>query len=108
MEKVSEFMANGMTPAQVSATLDAQQANAQANEGDWLLQLFGGAATAPATAQSPVPQSSDHIEAWPGLFKGEYDFAGAALLQLAPARDWLQWSTNDAAQGLAISAPPDL
>jgi hypothetical protein len=70
--------------------------------------LFGGAATAPATAQSPVPQSSDHIEAWPGLFKGEYDFARAALLQLAPARDWLQWSTNDAAQGLAITAPPDL
>jgi len=63
VQKVSEFMANGMTPAQVSVTLDAQQANAQANEGDWLLQLFGGAATAPATAQSPVPQSSDHMEA---------------------------------------------
>ena len=37
-------MANGMTPAQVSATLDAQQVNVQANEGDWLLQLFGGGA----------------------------------------------------------------
>jgi hypothetical protein len=28
VEKVSEFMASGMTSAQVSATLDAQQANA--------------------------------------------------------------------------------
>ena len=35
-------------------------------------------------------------------------FARAALTQLAPARDWLQWSTNDAEQGLAITAPPDL
>src|SRR2546427_7805070 len=97
------------TPAQVSATLDAQQANMQAHEGDWLLQLFGGgAAAAPATAQPLAPQSSDHIEAWPGLFKDEYDFARAALTQLAPARDWLQWSANDAAQGLAITAPPDL
>ena len=73
VQKVSEFMANGMTPAQVSATLDAQQANAQANEGDWLLQLFGGGAAAPAPAQPLAPQSSDHIEAWPGLFKDEYD-----------------------------------
>jgi superfamily II DNA/RNA helicase len=96
-QKVSEFMANGMTPAQVSATLDAQQANVQANEGDWLLQLFGGGVAAPAPAQPLVPQSSDHIEAWPGLFKDEYEFARAALTQLAPARDWLQWSTNDAA-----------
>jgi hypothetical protein len=108
VQKVSEFMANGMTPAQVSATLDAQQANAQANEGDWLLQLFGGGAAASATVQPLAAQSSDSIEAWPGLYKGEYDFARAALTQLAPARDWLQWSTNDAAQGLAITAPPDL
>jgi superfamily II DNA or RNA helicase len=108
VEKVSEFMASDMTPAQVSATLDAQQANAQANAGDWLLQLFGGATAAPATVQPLAPQSSDYIAAWPGLFTDEYDFARAALTQLAPARDWLQWSTNDAAQGLAITAPPDL
>jgi superfamily II DNA or RNA helicase len=108
VQKVSEFMANGMTPVQVSATLDAQQADVQANEGDWLLQLFGGGAVPPASAQSLASQSSDHIEAWPGLFKDEYEFVRAALIQLAPARDWLQWSTNDAAQGLAITAPPDL
>ena len=41
-------------------------------------------------------------------FTDEYEFAKAALTQLAPARDWLQWSTNDAEQGLAITAPPDL
>ena len=51
-QKVSTFMASGMTPAQVSATLDAQQADVQANEGDWLLQLFGGGA---ATAAPPSP-----------------------------------------------------
>ena len=47
-QKVSAFMASGMTPEQVSATLDAQQANRQTNEGDWLLHLFGGGAAAPA------------------------------------------------------------
>ena len=75
VQKVSEFMANGVTPAQVSTMLDAQQANVQANEGDWLLQLFGGGAAAPAPVQPLAPQSSDYIEAWPGLFKDEYDFA---------------------------------
>jgi hypothetical protein len=108
VQKVSEFMANGITPAQVSATLDAQQANAQANEGDWLLRLFGGDVAAPATAEPLPSQSTDAIEDWPGLFHDEYDFVKAALTQLAPARDWLQWSTNDAEQGVAITAPPDL
>jgi superfamily II DNA or RNA helicase len=104
VEKVSEFMASGMTSAQVSATLDAQQADAQANEGDWLLQLFGGG-TAAALLETPLgPQSRDHIDEWPGLFKGEYHFATAALAQLAPARDWLQWTTNEAEQGLAATA----
>jgi len=108
VEKVSDFMASGLTPAQVSATLDAQQANAQANEGDWLLQLFGGG-TAVAPREEPLAsQSRDHIEEWPGLFKGEYHFATAALTQLAPARDWLQWTTSEAEQGVAITAPPDL
>src|SRR5437867_141072 len=55
VDKVSEFMANGMMPAQVSATLDTQHANAPANAGDWLLQLFGGAAVAPAQRRSPSP-----------------------------------------------------
>jgi hypothetical protein len=108
VEKVSEFMASGMTSAQVSATLDAQQANAQANEGDWLLQLFGRGTAAVPIEKPRAPQNRDHIEEWPGLFKGEYRFATAALAQLAPARDWLQWTTNEADQGLAITAPPDL
>jgi hypothetical protein len=88
--------------------LDAQQADAQANEGDWLLQLFGGGTAAAPLEEPLAPQSRDHIDEWPGLFKGEYHFATAALAQLAPARDWLQWTTNEAEQGLAITAPPDL
>jgi superfamily II DNA/RNA helicase len=108
VEKVSDFMASGLTSAQVSATLDAQQANAQANEGDWLLQLFGGGTAAASSEQPLATQGRDHIEAWPSLFKGEYHFATAALTQIAPARDWLQWTTNEVEQGLAITAPPDL
>ena len=108
VQKVSAFMASGMTPEQVSATLDAQQANTETNEGDWLLHLFGGGAAAPAPTPPLRSQRSEHIAAWPGLFTDEYEFAKAALTQLAPARDWLQWSTNDAEQGLALTAPPDL
>ena len=67
VQKVSAFMASGMTPEQVSATLDAQQANTQTNEGDWLLQLFGGGAAAPAPTPPLRSQRSDHIAAWPGL-----------------------------------------
>ena len=70
--------------------------------------IVGGGVAAPALAQPLAPQSSDHIEVWPGLFKDEYAFARAALTQLALARDWLQWTANDAEQGLAITAPPDL
>ena len=109
VQKVSAFMASGMTPEQVSATLDAQQANTETNEGDWLLHLFGGGAAAPAPTPPLRSQRSEHIAAWPGLFTDEYEFAKAALTQLAPARDWLQWSTNDAEQGSGphrASRPP--
>ena len=108
VEKVSDFMASGLTSAQVSATLDAQRDNAQANEGDWLLQLFGGGTAAAPIEKTLAVQCPDHIEDWPSLFKSEYHFATAALTQLAPARDWLQWTTNEVEQGLAITAPPNL
>lgn len=62
VEKVSDFMASGLTVAQVSATWDAQQANAQANEGDGLLQLFGGGAAAASPGTPLVPQSHGHID----------------------------------------------
>jgi len=108
VERVSDFMASGLTSAQVSATLDAQQANTQANEGEWLLELFGGGTAATPPEHPLAPQSRDHIEDMPSLFKGEYHFVTTALRQTAPARDWLQWTTDEAAQGLAITAPPDL
>jgi hypothetical protein len=70
--------------------------------------LFGGGAAAVPLEKTLAVQSRDHIEEWPGLFKGDYHFATAALTELAPARDWLQWTTNEAEQGLAITASPDL
>jgi hypothetical protein len=70
--------------------------------------LFGGG-TATASPENPLaPQSRDYIEEWLGLFKGEYHFATVALTQLAPSRDWLQWTPNEAEQGLAVTAPPEL
>jgi len=76
VQQVSAFMANGMTPAQVSGDVGRPAADVQANEGDWLLQLFGGGAAAVRQRPSPSPlKSSDVSKPWPGLFKDEYNFA---------------------------------
>ena len=108
VQKVSEFMANGMTPG-AGVSNAGRAAGGRAGQRGRLaaaiVRRWGGSL---GNGPALVSQSSDHIEAWPGLFKDEYEFAKAALIQLAPARDWLQWSTNDAEQGLAITAPPDL
>jgi superfamily II DNA/RNA helicase len=43
VEKVANFMVQGLSPEQVESRLDAAQQNQENNEGDWLLKLFGGA-----------------------------------------------------------------
>jgi hypothetical protein len=108
VEQVSDFMASGLTPVQVAATWEAQRANAQTNENDGLLQFIGGGTAATSSEKSLTSRSHGHIDDRRGTFKGDYHFAIAALTQLAPARDRLQWKTNEAAQSLAIKAPLDL
>jgi type II secretory pathway component PulK len=102
VEQVSDFMASGLTPVQVAATWEAQRANAQTNEDDGLLQFFGGGTAATSSEKPLLPRSHGHIDDRRGTFKGDYHFAIAALTQLAPARDRLQWKTNEAAQSLAM------
>jgi superfamily II DNA/RNA helicase len=58
--KVSLFMADGLTPEQVETTLDETAANQDHNEGDFLMQLFGGGASDSSTA--PADSSLNYIE----------------------------------------------
>lgn len=103
-EKVSDFMATGMTPEQVEATLDKATQDEEDKEGDFLMQLFGG------EASTTVPQGSslDHIDEPASLFTSDFHYAKTALTQLNQGQTLCQWSTEDAEQIITITAPLDL
>jgi len=103
-EKVSDFMATGMTPEQVEATLDQATQDEGDNEGDFLMQLFGGAASTTA----PQGSSIDHIDEPASLFTSDFHYAKTALTQLNQGQTLCQWSTEDAEQIITITAPLDL
>jgi hypothetical protein len=108
-DKVSGFMADGLTPEQVEATLDQTAAKVEDNEGDFLMQLFGVGTSAPPTTQpTPVDSSLDHIEAPPSLFSGDFLYAKTALTQLNQGQILCQWAASDPDQIITITAPRDL
>ncbi len=105
-EKVADFMANGKTPEQVEAAMD-QAAQTKGlengeNEGDWLMELFGGGADA-------KPDSSlNHIDEPASLFDSDFHYTKTALTQLNHGQTLCQWSAEDAEQLIALTAPYDL
>lgn len=101
-DKVSGFMAQGLKPEEVEAQLDQAAASDDDNEGDWMLQLFGGEPTAPTVS------SVDQIEAPTSLFEGDYHYAKTALTQLNQGQTLCQWAPHDAEQIIALTAPRDL
>jgi superfamily II DNA or RNA helicase len=104
-DKVSEFMASGQTAEAVEAQLDAAAAGKDDNEGDWLLQLFGGGEAPPEdTGTSSLDAIRDPIS----LFKGDYAFAKTALTLISKERPLAQWSHDDGESIIRITAPPDL
>ena len=120
-EKVAAFMADGLTPEQVSATLDATVAAEDMNEADWMMQLFGGncSSTTPgtdcllvsasgSTGTSPAGNSLAHITEPANLFKSDFHYAHTALKQLNQPEVLCQWSAHEAEQIIALTAPPDL
>jgi hypothetical protein len=95
-------MADGLTPEQVEATLDhAAAAAPDDNEGDWLMQLFGGGRALrrlhPRPA-APAPQQPDHIDEPASLFDSDYHYAKTALTQLNQGQTLCQWAPDDAEQ----------
>ncbi len=108
-EKVSEFMADGLTPEEVEVRLDAEQRTESENEGDWLLKLFGGGTAADGATAPAKPQSSlESIVAPRSLFANDYHFAKTALTQLSHPEPIAQWTADDKEQVISITAPPDL
>jgi superfamily II DNA or RNA helicase len=104
VDKVSDLMASGQSAEAVEAQLDAAE-KADDNEGDWLLQLFGGGDTAPeASATSSLDAIRDPVS----LFGSDYAFARTALTLLSKERSFAQWSHDDAESIIRITAPLDL
>ena len=104
VDKVSDLMASGQSAEAVEAQLDAAEKDDD-NEGDWLLQLFGGGETAPETsATSGLEAIRDPLS----LFRSDYAFARTALALLSKERAFAQWSHDDAESIIRITAPQDL
>ena len=104
-DKVGNFMATGLSPDQVETTLDAAVTAEEDNEGDWLLQLFGGGE--PAAQEKPT-SSLDHIQAPASLFPGDYHFARTAFQVLSKEQEFAQWAPDDEEQLITLTAPRDL
>lgn len=113
-EKVAGFMADGLSPEQVETTLDQAAAVEDDNDGDWLMQLFGGgvdATLADGAARGAAEQpgnSLDHIDEPASLFPSDFHYAKTALTQLNHDGTLCQWTAHDDEEIIAITAPPDL
>src|SRR5690606_39221628 len=103
-EKVSEFMVSGLTPEQIEADMDEAASSDDSNEGDWLMQLFGGETdqaaqgdATPSEAGAGMPSNSlAAIDEPASLFTGDYHYAKTALTLLNQGQLLCQWSAEDA------------
>ena len=116
--KVSEMMAEGVSPEDFKAKLDAAEVAAQANDltsidsGELLLQLCNQADAAAAEGQAKK-LSTDFIAEPPRLFGtaqqgSDYLFAKTALQQLSIPTPIAAFTIEDSSQTLTLTAPLDL
>lgn len=112
VEKVSNFMAEGMTPEQVENALDqtvaAKDEEVAAKEADYLLRLFGGGDASAEASNKPAGNSLGYIVEPASLFASEYHYAKAALIQINQSETVCQWAPIDAQQLISLTAPRDL
>lgn len=102
-EKVTGFLVDGLTPEQIEGKLDQAAVSSDDNEGDFLMQLFGGEVAAPVTTTSLAS-----IDEPASLFDGDYHYVKTALTQLNQGDTLCQWTADDAERLIAITAPRDL
>lgn len=108
-EKISGFMADGLTPEQVEATLDQAVASKTDNEADFLMELFGGTSgdAGKPDVRKPLPSTSQ-IDEPASLFTGDFHYAKTALTHLNQGQSLCQWVAHDADSIIALTAPRDL
>lgn len=112
-DKVADFMADGMKPEEVEATMDQAAADDTDNDGDWLMELFGGGgqgnqASPPGQGGTSAPSSLSQIDEPASLFDSDYHYAKTALTQLNQGQALCDWAPHDAEQIIALTAPRDL
>ncbi len=108
-EKVADFMAEGLSPEQVEATMDAAVTSDSDNDGDWLMTLFSGnSATEDEEATPAAGSSLDHIAEPTSLFASDFHYAKTALTLLNQGQTLCQWTAEDAERVIALTAPLDL
>jgi superfamily II DNA or RNA helicase len=116
--KVADVMADGTSPQEFEAALDAAHAadgeptGNDDDDGDWLLKLFAQAEPS-GNDNNQQPPSTDFISEGLSLFGGgqmssDYAFARTALQQLSRIESFAQFSDDEASQTLTITAPRDL
>lgn len=96
--KVSDFMADGLAPEAVEATLDQSASSGDDNEGDWLMQLFGAGASTEVGEAAPSGEpasSTTHIAEPASLFSSDYHYAKTALTQLNQGQTLCQWALRN-------------
>lgn len=99
-EKVSDFMASGLTAEELELKLDTAVCEEE-NEADWLMSLFEGVDTSKAPTQEP--QKTEF-----SLFNNDYHFAKTSLTILSKEQEIAQWQGLDEEQIINITAPLDL
>lgn len=108
-ERVADFMAEGLSPEQVEATMDAAVGSDSDNGGDWLMTLFSGNSATEDAEATPAPGSSlDHIAEPASLFDSDFHYAKTALTLLNQGQTLCQWTAEDAERVIALTAPLDL
>ena len=105
-EKITDLMASGKSAEEVEAILDATASDADDNEGDYLLKLFGP--DVEETSYSASADSFERIAENISLFQGDFEYAREALKQLNRVQKVCDWSDESADKIIAITAPKDL
>lgn len=108
-EKVTGFMADGLTPEQVEATMDQAAASKSDDGADFLMELFGGTSGDAGKPDVPKPApSTSQIHEPASLFTGDFHYAKTALTHLNQGQALCQWVAHDAESIIALTAPRDL
>ena len=103
--KVTDFMASGRSATEIESELDRAAVEKADNQGDWLMNLFGGSTD--ENGHQPA-LATDEIRLNKSLYADDYEFAKAALTVLSKGNAFAQWSHDDASRSLHITAPNDL